>query len=168
MNRLLPIITVFFLGISALSANLYAQNADRVSISVNATVEGSINLTTIRSINLGEVQPGQEQINISPIRNPNAGKMVASGIPNARIRVSFIREWQLLGSQNKETITYIYQVAGNTVEDQSTAELLETDNRNLQFNDQGRYYFWIGGTVDISNANPDNYEGEFTIEVEYL
>lgn len=146
----------------------YTQNQSSVKISANAEVVSGIEIETLQNVTLGKVQPSQQSVVISPITDVSAGKMVASGIPNARIRVSFIRRWQLMGKKEGQYITYIYRVAGNDEEDQSSAELLETDNRDLQFNNEGKYYFWIGGNVDVSNAIPDNYEGEFTIKIEYI
>src|SRR5699024_9918143 len=127
-----------------------------------------IKMKTLQDMTLGKVQPGQKSIIISPITDANAGKMVASGMADARIRVSFIRRWQLLGNTEGQPITYISRISGNDEEEQNSAELLEPDNRDLRFNAEGKYYFWIGGKVDISNAVPDRYEGEFTIKVEYI
>lgn len=165
---------LFFTGISVFSLlplHLIAQNGNNshsVNIEVNARVIESINMTTIRDMRFGNVQPGQKEVTISPVNDPTAGKMVASGIPEAQIRVSFLREWELTNDRGGESLTFFYTVAGNTTDDQSTAELLQTDNRDLYFNSDGEFYFWIGGHVDISNASPGNYEGEFTIEIEYI
>lgn len=142
-------------------------DSDRITVNARVVAEG-IEMTTIRDMRFGKVQPGQQEISISPLRDPNAGKMVASGIPDERIRVSFLREWQLTNDQGGEPLTFSYRVAGNSIDDQNTSELLETNNRNLRFNSEGEFYFWIGGRVNISNASPGNYEGEFTIEIEYI
>lgn len=170
MKRLLFALTLLFMGLiptrsSAQSGN---GNSSSVSISVNARVIDSINLTTIRNMQFDKVQPGQKELNISPIKDPNAGKMVANGIPNARIRVSFLREWQLTNDRGGTPLYFSYRVAGNEVDDQPTAELLEPENRDLSFNSEGKFYFWIGGHVNISNASPGNYQGEFTIQIEYI
>lgn len=166
----LLLITIFFLGYIPLSS--VAQNNDQqsrsVNISVNATVIGSIELTTIRNMQFGRVQPGQQIVDISPTQDAEAGKMVASGIPNSKIRISYNSEWELTNTQSSEPITFNYRVAGSETDDQDTAELLEIENRDLNFNSDGNYYFWIGGSTNISNVQPGNYEGEFTIEIEYI
>ena len=148
-------------GLSALGSN-------SLNISVSAQIMESIELTTLQDMKLGEVQPSRGLININPIIDPDAGKMVASGIPSAQIRVSFLREWELENDRSNHTLIFYYEVAGNPVDNQSTAELLNLDNRNLQFNGEGKYYFWIGGRVLVSDAQPGNYRGEFTIEIEYI
>jgi hypothetical protein len=61
-----------------------------------------------------------------------------------------------------------YQIAGSTIDYQITSEILRNDNRNVRFNTEGRFYLWIGGTVDVSLAKPGAYQGEFTIEIEYI
>lgn len=154
---------VFFTG-----EQLFAQDSRNVSIRVSAKVFQSIELTTIRNMRFGDVQAGQQKIAISPIQDPDAGKMVATGIPESKIRVSYLKEWELTNDRNDHTLTFNYTVAGNTVDNQSTAEILQTDNRGLQLNADGEYFIWVGGSADIQNAQPGNYEGEFTIEIEYM
>lgn len=144
------------------------NGSESVSISATATVQGNIEMTTLHNMNFEDIQPSQNQLTINPVQDSEAGKMVASGVPDERIRVQFIREWQLTNDRGGNPISFTYNVAGNTVDEQSTAEILETDNRNLEFNSEGEFYFWIGGTGDISEAQPGNYEGEFTIEIEYI
>lgn len=162
--------TLFCLGYTPFAS--HAQNNDQqsreVSIEVRAMVRGSIELTTMRNMDFGKVQPGQETIDINPTQDAEAGKMIASGRPNAKIRVQYQRTWQLRSNRNDEPLTFYYRVAGNQIDEQETAELLETDNRDLNLNEEGDFYFWIGGKANISNAKPGNYEGEFTIEIEYI
>lgn len=157
------IISFLFLPFSALG-----QTKSDFSIGVSARVVESIEMITERNMQFGEVQPGQQQISIDPISAFETGKMVAVGIPNARIRVSFVRERQLTNIQNGNTLIFTYEIAGNDRDDQSSAELLQADNRNLDLNSEGKYYFWIGGRVNIENAQPGSYNGDFTIEVEYI
>lgn len=172
-NRYFPILLMFSclvaLGINPDYASAQTQGQSRsVSIRVGADVLGSIRLTTIKNMDFGTIQPGQQTVNISPVSDPEAAKMVAAGKPEARIRVSYLSQWELTNTQANSSITFTYRVAGSDIDNQETAELLETENRDLTFNSEGEYYFWIGGTADISNAQPGNYEGEFTIEIEYI
>jgi len=139
-----------------------------VSITVSARVIETIELITIRNIQFGNAQPGQNQINIIPTRDTRAGKMKATGRPDASIKVSYVRTWQLSRTDGPGKLNFRYRVAGNTKDDQSTAELLQNDNRDLHFNSDGEYYFWIGGQANIQNAQPGNYQGDFTIEIEYI
>jgi len=150
----------------------YAQggssSGDRFSIGVSARVVNTIEMVTLRDMQFGPVQPGQQQISIDPLLDSESGKMIAIGIPETRIRVSFVRERVLTSSDGSETLTFTYEIAGNDRDDQSSAELLQSDNRNFDLNSQGEYYFWIGGQVNIQDAKPGKYNGDFTIEVEYI
>ena len=135
---------------------------------MSAQVIESIEMVTQRDMQFGSVQPGQKQILIDPITDNRTGKMVALGSANARVRVSFVKERTLTSADGTSQLTFFYEIAGNDQDDQSSAELLQTDNRNLDLNSKGEYYFWIGGQVDIQNAKPGSYNGNFTIEVEHI
>lgn len=140
-----------------------------VSIDVSARVlAGSVELITIRSINLSGAEAENGRIDINPIFSSNAGKMIAVGSPGSDIRVSFLENRELTHSSGNEILMFNYVIAGNTEDDQSTAEILQQENRELGFNSEGLFYLWIGGNVDISQAVPGNYQGEFTLEVEYI
>lgn len=162
-KKILLLTASFFL----MSLPCMAQGDFSISVSA-AVMESTVELTTLRSISLDRVQPGQNIITISPIDDNQAGKMVAVGNPNAPIRISFLGEWELTNLDGGRPLTFQYSVAGNQQDNQSTAELLETENRSLRLNEDGNYYLWIGGRVDVSNAQPGNYIGEFTIEIEYM
>jgi len=162
-------ITFFILGFSV--PDVQAQedsSSDSYSIGVSARVVQSIEMVTMRNMQFGPLQPGQNKILIDPLLDSETGKMIATGNPNARIRVSFLRERILTRTDGTETLTFTYEIAGNDQDDQSSAELLQSDNRNLDLNEEGEYYFWIGGQVNIEDATPGNYNGDFTIEVEYI
>ena len=168
MKRLLfiaAIICAFLLSPSALSA----QNADSdVSIDVSAQVISSIEMITIQSMQLSGSEARNNQIQINPQQSANAGKMIAIGNPNSEIRISFLEQRELTQQNSAESLLFDYQVAGNTQDDQSTAEILDRENRDFEFNSEGRFYIWIGGSVDISTATPGNYQGEFTLEIDYI
>lgn len=167
LNAFITILAINFI-FSSLTADLaYAQKGS-YSIGVTARVVESLEMVTLRDMSFGPVQPGQQQIVIDPLADSETGKMVAVGIPNSRIRVGFVRERILTSANGNETLTFTYEIAGNNQDDQSSAELLQTDNRNLDLNSEGEYYFWIGGQVDIQDAQPGKYDGDFTIEVEYI
>jgi len=172
MWEILFVMFIAFAGLPAHSASAQSQQGDgsssSVSINVSARVISSIDLITLRNIRFQEVQPGQKQITINPVNDANAGKMKASGRAEAPIKVSYFKQWQLTRTDGPGKLTFFYQVSGSTEDDQSTSELLKNDNRDLHFNNDGDFYFWIGGHVDITEAQPGNYEGDFTIEIEYI
>lgn len=166
------IILIAFWGL-AVSHDTKAQttgdpSSQEYTIGVSANVIETMEMVTLRDMVFGPVQPGQQEISINPLTDPESGKMVAIGTPEAQIRVSFIQERTLTHVNGTGTLTFYYEIAGNDEDNQSSAELLQAENRNLMLNSEGEYYFWIGGSVNIQNAQPGNYNGEFTIEVEYI
>ncbi len=149
------------------SAEAKAQQSN-VSVSISANVTRSIEMVTLRSMQLSGEDAQNGIITIDPTSSPNAGKMVAYGNPNSDIRISYLPTRELTRIQGTDVLTFTYQIAGNQQEDQTTAEPLETENRDFSFNDNGEFYLWIGGSVNISTAVPGNYQGEFTLEIEYI
>ncbi|MDR9416348.1 MAG: hypothetical protein RI564_08690 [Gracilimonas sp.] len=147
-----------------------AQNPESISANVNVSAEviQSIELITVQSMQFGNAQPGQREIYVNPVNDLNAGFMIAVGTPEAEFRLFYLPERELTQVDGDGTLTFEYEISGNDIEDQATSELLEADNRNIRFNNDGRYYIWVGGKVNLENANPGNYEGDFTIEIDYI
>jgi len=145
-----------------------AQSESGISIDVSAQVISSIEMITIESMKLANSEARNGIITINPQRSANAGKMVAIGTPNSDIRISYLQQRELTRQQGAETLLFEYSVVGNDQDDQSSAERLNSENRDFEFNNEGRFYLWIGGSVDISTATPGNYQGEFTLDIEYI
>jgi hypothetical protein len=57
---------------------------------------------------------------------------------------------------------------GYSSDNQGASEPIDAAARTLKINSSGQYYFWLGGLIDISQARPGKYEGEFTLEIEYI
>lgn len=155
-----------------LFALLFSVHAAQAQISaeirVSANVTQSIELITVNTIQMGSVQPGQKEVIINPVRDINAGYMIASGTPDAEFRLSYLSEKELIQTDGTGSIIFRYQVSGSTEEVQSTSEILQNDNRNIRFNRDGMYFIWVGGTINLENAIPGTYEGDFTIEIDYI
>ncbi|MFD2532494.1 hypothetical protein [Gracilimonas halophila] len=148
-----------------------AQNQESnisAQVNVNAEVIQSIELIKVQSMQFGNTQPGQRLIYVNPINDLNAGYMIAVGTPDAEFRLNYLPERELTQIDGEGSLTFEYEISGNDVEDQATSELLELENRNIRFNSEGRYYIWVGGRVNLENAAPGNYEGDFTIEIDYI
>lgn len=148
----------------------YAQNGSlntELSISITTEVVETIELFTLQNINLGVIQPSQQTVTVDPVTSPNAGIMLATGNPNSILRVSYRDQVELQSSDGNEIIIFKYRVSGSSQYDQSTSEYLEPESKDLSFNESGEYFFWIGGSTDISNITGGKFEGDFTFEVEY-
>lgn len=168
MKRLFTLSLFLVLSMGRIHSVIAQDALNKVSISVSAKVISTIEMITIQSMNLSKAQAINNRIQINPQTSSNAGKMIAIGTPKSDIRISFLQQRELTRSNGSESLQFNYKVAGNTRDDQSTAEMLDHENRDFEFNDQGRFYLWIGGDVDISTATPGNYQGEFTLEIEYI
>lgn len=154
---------------------LYSQPADAqvnepqtVSISVSAQVSSATELFTIQTVDFRYEDVELNILSIDPISNPSAGKMVARGMPDTGMRISFLQSRELVNVTTNHVLFFEYFVAGNEQDEQQTSELINPDNRDLVFNEDGEFYIWVGGRVDLSTAQPGSYEGEFNIEIEYI
>lgn len=145
---------------------LFAQK--NVEISVSASVGGAIEMFTIQTMDFEEIERNENIISVNPIESARAGKMIARGAPNTEFRIDFLREQELTNTIGAGTLVFNYSIAGNSVDEQETAELLDQEMRDLQFNEDGEFFIWVGGNTNISEAEPGRYEGEFTLEIEYI
>lgn len=160
-------ILLFALLFSSAPLLLSAQT-ENVSVSVSATVQGEIQVITINTMDFQNIGGESSILNISPIQSERAGKMVASGNPNAEFRLNYLRERELTNTEGTGMLFFNYEVSGSDVDEQDSSEMLDQEVRQLEFNSEGEFYLWIGGRIDLSNAAPGTYEGEFTIEIEYI
>lgn len=156
---------LFSFSVLAQSSN---GNGISANINVSAEVIQTIELITVNTMQFGNTSPGQREVYVNPINDLNAGFMIAIGSPEAEFRLNYLPERELTQIEGEGTLTFIYEISGSPEENQETSELLEVDNRNIQFNEEGRYYIWLGGRVNLENARPGNYEGDFTIEIDYI
>jgi len=148
----------------------FSQSAGQksVAIEVSATVLPEIELTTIRDIDLREMEITGDLIHVSPIMDPAAGLMLARGLPNAQIRLTFLKELEMLRTDGPGQLFLSYEVSTFKEDNQRASKLFQTIDDELRLNENGQIYIWVGALIDLSNAQPGNYEGEFTVELEYL
>jgi hypothetical protein len=138
------------------------------NVNISATIIRSIELITVNSITFGNTQPGQIEVFVNPVTDVNAGFMIAVGTPGAEFRLDYFQERQLNNTTSPGFINFRYEISTNDVEDQGSSIYLNYEDRNLRFNDVGKFYIWVGGRVNLENATPGNYEGDFTIEIDYI
>ena len=162
---------VLMLPFTLAAQNQVNSNRTSVSISASATVIGAdIELETISDMGIIDAQRTQEgtEIYINPVFDPQAGIMRARGNPGAQIRVSFLEEMEVTRREGPGVIIFTYEISGFPGDNQRESELLTLIEHELHFNEGGEFYFYIGGRVDLSEALPGNYDGEFTLEIEYM
>lgn len=157
---------IFFL-FALFSSQLFAQNGENVSISVSANVVGLTEVITIQSVDFENIDRDNNQIVINPIQSARAGKMVVRGASGAVFRMEYLRERELYNTEGTGMIIFNYLVSGNQIDEQETSELFAQDDRDLSFNNDGEYYIWVGGSVDLNEIEPGSYQGEFILEIDY-
>lgn len=161
-------IPIILLLLSGGNSALFAQTEGSTTISVTTTVQGgTIELMSLRTMNLIGAEPVQNLVTISPVTSGRSGKMVALGNPEASFRMNYDRVRELVNTEREGMILIEYEVAGNPIDEQESAEIYQEETRELEFGQEGEFFIWIGGQVNLSNATPGNYEGEFTLEIEY-
>ena len=143
-------------------------NSDQVTINVSATVNGSIELITIQTMDFQQVDRQNNIVEVDPIQSERAGKLVARGAPGTEFRLNYLPEREITNTTGVGLLMFYYNVAGNGIDEQETSELLGQEAREMRFNSDGEFYIWVGGRVDLNDAEPGSYEGEFTIEIEYI
>lgn len=164
------ILVSFLLLVSAFIGspqNLKAQNSVEASINVSATVTSSIEVITLQGMSISEEDIENNELIIIPI-NPNAGRLVARGNPNAGIRLNYVQTQELRNSQTNNLLIVEYLVSGNSTDEQQTSEPLSPEDRDVQFNERGEFFIWVGVRIDLTLAEPGSYEGEFGFEVDYI
>lgn len=166
--KFITALILFWLPISVLVSAQDTTTGMNAEISVSANVLQSIELITVQNISLNNIEQQEGQYYVSPVENNDAGHMIAIGNPNADIRITF-QQTQILSQRNGNGIINInYELSGNDTNDQVTSEILNFENRNLRFNQEGRFYIWVGGNITFEQFIPGVYEGEFTIEIDYI
>ncbi|MEX1213063.1 MAG: hypothetical protein WEA36_09475 [Balneolaceae bacterium] len=150
---------------------LYGQGGASTELTMNISAEvqsTTIELITLQAMDFRGMRAQQLQLVVDPVTSERAGKMVALGDPLSSFRISFLQTREFTNLDGTGVIQTYYRVSGYSVDEQENAEEIEVESRELIFNEEGEFYFWVGGQVNLERATPGSYEGEFTLEIEYL
>lgn len=165
---LIIVVLMAFMAPMAAMAQGQVSSNDVVTVNVSTSILSTVELITISNMNFGRMNIDATELRLDPRTDAGAGLMKATGRPNAAIRVSFLEQRELIRVGGGSTINFTYTVAGAQTDNQLTSELLTRENRTLTMSSTGEFYFWIGGYAAIENIQFGSYQGEFTIEIEYL
>jgi hypothetical protein len=161
-----------FLLLMAPALPVAAQGSDetvRVSLRVEAVLlEAGIEVVTLRDMQFDRVAPSDIEVSINPLFDAGAAVMRAVGRPNTPIRLTFAREQRLIHADGGPALTFYYEISGSPSDDQFTAQLLDLADAPHEFSSTGEFFFWVGGRVNITEAVPGQYIGDFVMEVEYM
>lgn len=165
LMRFLILIIIFFFSFSIIAHEDISVIAQ---LNVNADVTQSIEFITVNPLSLENTQPYQVIITVNPINDLNTRHMVALSTHGAEFRIDYDLEKRLDRIEGPGYLTFKYELAGSTIDDQSSSDIIQYQNRNLCFNNEGTSYIWLGGVLNLENLELGNYKGDFTIEIDYI
>ena len=157
-----------FLCFVLLGYALHAQNNISIRASASVIDVTGIQLIPMKDMVIDESYAKDGILDISPITDDKAGKILVKGRVNSSVRLSYLNEMSLVNTSGDGTLVYKYSVSGFKSDNQRASQLLDQVERVVQFNENGEFYLWLGGRVDLTRARPGNYDGEFTIQIEYI
>jgi len=141
-----------------------------IVINVSATLisDTPIVMTTLNNMVVAGAPDEKQEIYVSPITSPNAGLLLAKGRPGSQARMTYIISEVLSEQEHMGSISMKYEMSGNAKRIQRTSQLIDTGEAVLNFDEDGLYYLWVGGHIDVSKAVSGKYNGQFTIQIEYI
>jgi hypothetical protein len=159
---------MIFLTVAAIHAQIPVRN--NIIINVTATVisNSPIELTTLNNMAIKIDNKQQKEIYISPISDPGAGLMLAKCRPGSQVRLTYMIQEEITEENGSGKIKLNYEMSGYPSRVQSASSLFLTGEALLNFGIDGIYYLWIGGRINLSNALPGKYKGQFTLEIVYI
>jgi len=147
-----------------------AQSTSNIVISVSATLisDTPIVLTTLNNMTVSGAASENQELYISPITSPNAGLLLAKGRPGSQARMTYVVSEVLNESKGAGSISIQYEMSGNNQRIQRSSILIDTGEALLDFDSEGQYFLWVGGHINLSKAVTGKYNGQFTIQIEYI
>jgi hypothetical protein len=162
---------VILLGVMLSSSKpIFAQQHTSISIKASATVieKSEIELVTINNMNIDASMAVNGIIYISAKYDATAALMMVKGKELAKFRVSFLPKAEIRNRTGRGTMILNFEMYGYESDNQGASEPIDAVERVLQISNDGKYFLWVGGRLDISKARPGVYDGEITIEIEYI
>ena len=168
MNRTLH--TVIMILLTAAEALAQIPAGGRISVNVSATVVSNspVVLTTLSNMVISSDKVKLKEIYISPVSNPSAGLMLLRGLPGSQARLTYLINETLTAESDLGKIAMAFEVSSYPTLVQRASELNNSGEVILNFGADGTYYLWIGGRVNLNEAIPGKYKGQFTLEIVYI
>lgn len=158
------LLVLYFIAVFSLSGQTTGSIRTFASV-VEAT---GIQLTPLQDLVIDESFAKDGILSIAPQTDENAGKMLVTGKASSSIRLSYISEMVLSGTDGNGSLVCKLILSGHRTDNQRASLLLDQVEKVVQFSDRGEYFLWLGGTIDLSKAGPGEYDGDFTVQIEYI
>jgi hypothetical protein len=145
-----------------------AQTSGNIKATALVVEPTGIQLIPLEDMVIDESSSKDGFLNISPVTDEKAGKILVRGKAKSSVKLSYMNEMSLANPDGEGKLVCEYSVSGYQSDNQSASQPLDQVERVVQFNEKGEYYLWLGGKINFTHARPGSYEGEFTIQVEYI
>jgi hypothetical protein len=128
---------------------------------------------TLSDVHFIQVNEDDTEISVDPIRDASTGDsgpghIVAKGQPGATFRLNFSRQVTMRNATDNSTVTVQYLMSHSPTDEQRNSTYVLESSPQFRLNAQGEYHFWLGGRLSLQGVTDGEYEGEFTMEVEYI
>lgn len=113
------------------------------------------------------------QVVVDPITDDaggmgGAGYLVAKGEPNRVFQVTIPDVITLINAETNNTFDVQVNVSHNSSTEQSSSDYVRDNLSEFILNDEGEYYFWLGGIINVADVEEGAYEGSFMLELENI
>lgn len=166
------LIALGFCLVSAAAAAGQARDVGPVRAQVDVRIEvvGSLSVIAEKGVRFGDVRPGDDRVFV-PWDNDRAGMFIVRGREGTPVTISFTgpqggRLERLDGTGSMQVSTQLYgsdRLAANAADPLRFGE-------TVTLGEDGTYYFFLQAALEVMEENqnpPGDYEGTFTLEVEY-
>jgi hypothetical protein len=132
-----------------------------------------LSFETLSDVNFIQLNEDDTEISVDPIRDASAGDsgpghIVAKGQPGALFRLTYSRTVVLRNTTDNTTVTVEYLMSAYPTDEQRNSTYVLETSPQFRLNEQGEYHFWLGGRLSLQGVTDGDYEGEFTMDVEYI
>lgn len=138
-----------------------------VDIHISATVEPTIEMSTIANIDVGTIVPSEDRLKLDPRKDKGAGLIMVTGQGGAEVQISFTSYVEMINIATDIPLQVFYSVSGNEENNQSASELFTENPTSITLSLAGEYYIWIGCEFELKDIVAGQYDGDFVIEVDY-
>jgi len=145
-----------------------SSTKNTTTLSVLVKVTSRLEMTTLRDINIGIVQPSQIQVNLDPGKDQGAGLLKISGGRFLSVKLAYTQQVEMVNSITGGILLVNYSLSGSPANDQNSSIPISDNPIVLALGEKGDYYVWVGCSFSLLSIESGNYDGSFEIEIDYF